>query len=131
MASNRVVIVMESLKGFTERQMKALTLEVRAQLQDSPPIGTPRDTSWAASNWIPNIGQPIRETDGSPQSISAAKSEAGMANVLTKYKLIMGPIYVSNNVPYIQKLNDGHSKQSPAGFVQIARDRALNKVVKK
>jgi hypothetical protein len=30
-----------------------------------------------------------------------------------------------NNVPYIQQLNYGHSKQAPALFVEAAIDRAL------
>ena len=29
-------------------------------------------------------------------------------------------IHITNNLPYIGSLNDGHSKQAPAGFVQMA-----------
>jgi hypothetical protein len=123
MASNLKVVMIE-LEAFTAKQAKQLTLEVTANLRET----TPRDTSWAASNWIPNIGTPIRETDGSRTGVSSARSEAGLAQVATKYRLVDEPIFISNNVPYIQKLNNGHSKQAPAGFVQIARDRALNKV---
>ncbi len=29
-------------------------------------------------------------------------------------------IYITNNLPYIRRLNDGYSKQAPAGFVERA-----------
>jgi formaldehyde-activating enzyme involved in methanogenesis len=32
---------------------------------------------------------------------------------------------VSNNVPYINRLNEGHSAQAPAGFVQQAVAKAV------
>ena len=31
--------------------------------------------------------------------------------------------YITNNVPYINKLNDGHSSQAPAHFVEAAIDQ--------
>jgi hypothetical protein len=37
----------------------------------------------------------------------------------------MGEVHVSNAVPYVQSLNDGHSQQAPAGFVQAAIAKAV------
>lgn len=34
------------------------------------------------------------------------------------------PMHVTNNLPYIGRLNDGYSAQAPANFVQIAIGRA-------
>ncbi|MGK2911230.1 MAG: hypothetical protein ACSLE1_15725 [Sphingobium sp.] len=34
-----------------------------------------------------------------------------------------GAMEISNSVPYIGKLNDGHSKQAPTGFIEAAVDR--------
>lgn len=31
-------------------------------------------------------------------------------------------IYISNNLPYIRALNDGHSKQAPSGYIDAAID---------
>ena len=33
--------------------------------------------------------------------------------------------YLVNNVPYIGVLDQGHSQQAPAGFVQAAIDRSI------
>lgn len=30
---------------------------------------------------------------------------------------------ITNSVPYINRLNDGHSKQSPAGFIEAIVDK--------
>jgi hypothetical protein len=34
-----------------------------------------------------------------------------------------GVVEITNNVEYIAKLNDGHSAQAPAGFIEAAVDR--------
>jgi hypothetical protein len=33
----------------------------------------------------------------------------------------------TNTVPYIERLNQGHSKQAPAGFVEITIEKTLGK----
>ena len=113
--------VMQVLREFTEKHVKVITLDVTANLIED----TPRDTSWARSNWVPAIGRSVDETNGSPLSVSTAAQQAGIAKVATGYTLSKGKVFVSNNVPYILPLNDGHSKQAPAGFVQLAILRAV------
>lgn len=44
--------------------------------------------------------------------------------VTAAYKL-SDTIYISNNLPYIRPLNDGHSTQAPAGFVDAAIQRGV------
>ncbi len=39
-------------------------------------------------------------------------------------------IFISNNVPYIGRLNNGHSAQAPSGFVEMAVRRAAKLVEK-
>lgn len=125
MTSVRVVV--ESLEGFTEKLIKRLALNVTANLVEDTPV----DTGWARANWVPQIGAPrstpsgTRPTDGG--RASTADQAAGQASVLG-YKL--GPkIHISNNVPYIKKLNAGSSSQAPAAFVQAAILRAVKQTV--
>jgi hypothetical protein len=54
----------------------------------------------------------------------------GVAAVLS-YQLADGALWVANNVPYIRRLNYGHSSQAPAGFVEMAIDTALATVARK
>lgn len=88
---------------------------------------TPVDTSKALSNWQIGLGSPpdarlkpyFPGLGGSTQEASAnAALKAGL-DVL-KGKKAGVTIYITNNLPYIRRLNDGYSKQAPAGFVERA-----------
>jgi len=123
--------VLDVLTRFTEKHVKVITLDAVANLVQD----TPRRTGWARSNWVPSIGTP-KDLDGTPPPEDQAAGpvrqrdaarEAGIAAIVTSYRLSLGRIYITNNVPYIRRLNDGHSKQAPAGFVQGAILRAVRR----
>lgn len=88
-------------------------------------IETPVDSSKALSNWVVGIGAPNRSVLepysyghlGSTQEISAADAIAAARAVLAT-KQPGQPIFISNNLPYIRRLNEGSSSQAPAGFVE-------------
>ncbi len=129
MATNRGQVIASITHG-TERVIKRLTLDVTANMQESPPLGTPVDTGFARVNWIPNIGRPHRQQAGTYEAAEAGRidsgpQQAGVARVAALYRLANGPTFVSQNVGYVQKLNRGSSPQSPAGFVQAAIVRAV------
>ena len=110
---------------MTERVVRKITLDLHANLVETTPV----DTGWARANWVPRVRTPIDEAVGSPDGggISAAQAAAnsGIAQVLN-YRLSQGRVFVSNAVPYIERLNDGSSTQAPAGFVQVAIRKAVN-----
>lgn len=96
--------VIESL----EKSVRACALTVDARLAQLTPV----DTGRARSNWLPSLNSPdVRIVE------PGQKPDAGP--ILNSYN-IGDTIYMTNNVPYIQRLNDGWSKQSPAGFVEDA-----------
>lgn len=88
---------------------------------------TPVDTSQALSNWQASNGGlvvfPVRafylgqagSTQG--QSADAAYEEAAAIIALAKPG---EPIYLSNVLPYIRRLDDGSSTQHPGGFVRAS-----------
>ena len=92
---------------------KALTLE------------TPVDTSKALSNWIITLLVPsfvdlpahVQGQWGSTWGESTATGIAELKAALVGRKS-GEPIYLQNNVTYIDKLNDGHSSQQPAGWIE-------------
>lgn len=53
---------------------------------------------------------------------------SGLSTVAAAYKTAQGPVYITNNVPYISLLNDGFSPQAEKGFVRHALERAIRKV---
>lgn len=101
---------------------KTLVLRIDANLRRNPGAGgTPVDTGHARANWIHGIGAPARiEVDGSDPS----PHDSSVAAVLA-YELGQGPLFLSNNVDYIQLLNRGHSDQADVGFVEAAIDQAM------
>lgn len=118
-------MIVESLNGFIEQIIIGLALDVTANLKAAPGEGgTPVDTGWARSNWIPNIGEPIEAPVGSRSNVNTAPQNQALGQV-ANYSLNKGRVYISNNVPYILRLNEGYSKQAPAGFVQRAVAKAV------
>jgi hypothetical protein len=108
------------LHSLIERAAKALILEVNRELRKRG-TGTPVDTGHARAAWIPAVGAPtLVEPVGTDGSLAAA----GAARVMA-FKLGQGVLYVSNVVPYISKLNQGHSQQAPALFIEACIARAV------
>lgn len=103
-----------ALEAELAKAAKALTLEIAKEARKATPV----DTGHARANWVPSIGVPHRGEVGDKSA-----AQAGAASVL-RYSLKDGSLYVANGVPYIQRLNNGHSKQAPRLFVEAAVDRA-------
>jgi len=88
---------------------------------------TPVDTSQALSNWQVSIGAP--KTDfiaayyegegGSTQKSSAAEAIRVATNLLKNVQPGQ-TVFITNNAPYIEQLNNGSSAKAPAGFVERA-----------
>jgi len=90
--------------------------------------GTPVDKGVARSNWIGSNGTPFADVipayaPGKKLGIGErANAEAAIAQAKTAINTFQAgkgqKLYLTNNVPYIGRLNNGHSKQAPAGFIQ-------------
>lgn len=121
MTNPQVVLIVKALERFVEKKVKAVTLNATANLIED----TPRKTGWARANYVPSIGKASTATAGTREKVSTAMQEAGIASVVTGYKLSRGRVFISNNVPYLIFLNDGSSQQAPAMFIQAALARAV------
>lgn len=127
--TDQIEVILGALNQFTERQVKRIALNLDANLRESTPV----DTGWARANWILKIGGPSEGTAGTRAEaesghIDSTPQDAGVLAVAAGYKL-GPPIYETNNVPYIGKLNAGSSTQAPAAFVQGAIVRAVEQTV--
>lgn len=121
--------VNRQLNTFVERVIKTLVLDLTANLVQATPI----DTGWARANWIPNIGSSFQGTAGTRAEAEAGNiqlgdQENGISSVVTQYTLARGPVYITNNVPYIVFLNEGSSRQAPSAYVQSQIVRSLSAV---
>lgn len=81
---------------------------------------TPVDTGRARGNWQISVGSPASEIDRTDKKKKGTESAY---NKVEKEKLNNihdgEDIYISNNLPYIGKLEYGYSKQAPQGMVGV------------
>lgn len=112
------------LRAFAEKAGKNADLVARkvgidaaAQLIDMTPV----DTGRARANWTVAVGAPWGDVrDATDKSGQATKSAATAA--LAAYRC--GPsIWITNNLPYIERLENGWSRKAPAGMLGVTAMR--------
>lgn len=87
-------------------------------------LASPVDTGRFRGNWQVDVGRdPIGAIDGT--------DVGGGGTIARGTATISGappfrPIIIANNLAYGPRLNDGWSKQAPAGFVQAAVDAEVS-----
>lgn len=121
-----------NLRKFTEGTK--LTLDqvhrgVVLELFRSVVMDTPVDTGRARANWLPSADTARAGTvewTGSPAS-AMAKTQAEIQQTAAGSKFGEITIMV-NNLPYIGRLENGSSKQAPAGMVRRNVDRVQSNV---
>lgn len=99
-------------------------------------LGTPVDEGRARSNWIASIGSPVSETREpySPGSkLGLGESGNASAAIAQGTEVIRAsppntPIFITNNLSYIAKLNNGSSRQAPKNFVNNAVKQGAQQV---
>lgn len=121
----QIRVVVAALHEVTEKAVTRLTLDATANLIEDTPV----DTGWARANWVPAIGAPDltpRTAEPSASAVPGAAAQQQAATALAAgWKFGDGQVFITNNVPYIGPLNDGHSGQAPSGFVEAAIGRAV------
>jgi len=118
---------MESLAGaLPEASVSPGNVAALAMLRNLVSV-TPVDTSRALSNWQIGLGRPFMfnlpaYAPGSRGSTESQSADQTMktAEYLLSFRKPGQTIYLSNNAPYIRKLNDGSSRQAAAGFIERA-----------
>jgi len=125
------------LNGFSRRmRLVARRVEVNSDrlvrktalaIDQAVVLGTPVDTGRARSNWLVEVGSARSDTiepyaPGSGRSTESRNTEAALdqgRSAVARYQNGQ-EIHITNNLPYISKLNDGSSAQAPENFVETA-----------
>ena len=121
------------IENVTNETIIDVTLRIHATLVSNPPAGTPIDLGWASANWFINVGAPTTGNGGqldadNPAAVSSREGQqaSSVARFVSSYDYTSGQtIHIGNNVPYINRLNNGWSNQAPAGFVDDATQEAV------
>lgn len=119
---------------FVDKATKNAEAKIRAvclELYSGISYLTPVDTGRAKNNWFTSIGSASTETTTATDPTGAQ----GIARSQADIKAAPGNIfYISNNLPYISKLEfggyppgpkivNGYSSQAPRGMVRVTIDR--------
>lgn len=113
---------MSILGRRVEENSDALVRKVSVAINTTVVLATPVDTGRARSNWQIGIGSAPMGTKasfgpnsaGNVISFNNAKIQAYTSANKGQY------VYITNNLPYIKRLNNGHSAQAPVGYVERA-----------
>lgn len=96
--------IQEIDQEFTQEQsdgIRAISLQAQADLVVQTPVDSGRArSSWTIDTAPKGNGQPSASTIGA------------------NFDITRDDLYINNNTPYIETLNDGHSRQSPSMFIQ-------------
>jgi hypothetical protein len=118
------------LSGEPYKFARLIMLSADRRLVRSNPV----DTGRSRSSWLPSVNASrddsiIAEKDAAPSSIKRPPGETPDV-IYPLESPVPIKLFLTNNVNYIEKLNEGHSPQAPAGFVQAAVIRAVRDVKK-
>lgn len=141
---NKLASKVKKLAAVLDKEASRLAIETAEEALTFLTLRTPVDTSRALSNWQVSIGRArilkknyipphFPGVAGSTQAQSAAQAQALGKNALQSKKP-GDKVFLSNVAPYIVKLNQGWSKQAPAGFIEatvaLVRSRLKTKRLK-
>lgn len=113
--ARRMTIVARGVRENTTRIVQRAALAA----DQAVVLATPVDTGRARANWITSIGTPrLTATDATDKS--GASSIAQGADVISRWRVGLGPIFIANSVPYILRLEEGSSRQAPSGMTRFA-----------
>ena len=91
-----------------EKVTNATALLLHAQLIQTTPV----DTGRAKANWFYDIDAP------DAKEVEADYDNEGEALQRSQSYTLDKNIFISNNLPYIRRLDEGYSDQAPSGMVQ-------------
>lgn len=122
MATQTVTVRLNALGRSVRKQVEGLIKKGAAAAYRELVKRTPVDSGRARCNWIPTVKEPSNRSNIGPGPFlpgGAAKPDIAAAIAeINKFKLEDGTLYLTNNVQYIQELEDGSSKQAPHGFAE-------------
>ena len=106
-----------------QRVRRAVVLEILSGVV----IRTPVDTGRARANWLVTVGKPANYS-------SLDTDKGGFATIHKAEAVRLGQmgdvVFITNNLPYIEALNDGHSGQAERGYIQSEVQRVKNNLTR-
>lgn len=112
----------EKAKGNTQFVVRKVMLELFTRTV----MKTPVDTGLARNSWFTGNGAIPAPKSGAPNP-SGSDSITRISVDIGELKIEGQTIYLINNLPYIQNLEYGGSKQAPQGMVRLSIQEIIGK----
>lgn len=131
--ANRTVRIAQRVRVNSDALVKQTTEKVVETLGRRTPI----DTGQAISNWQVSIDAPLPNSaffigpvgqKGNRNSNVVLVKRFARDEVAGYRGETNRAVWITNVAPYIGKLNNGWSKQAPAGFVRLAVDEGIHAI---
>lgn len=148
MSFERSLSILDDIEKEINREARALSINLLTGLTKVTPVGNP--DLWvythptrgvidyigyfgypdgyvggsARGNWFVGVNTTNRSVMPGRDKVSAISD--GISDINKASKLKYPTITISNNLPYIERLNDGWSTQAPPKFVESEIDRVVN-----
>jgi len=111
--SKKLQVTFDRLKDYPEKIVRGTLLGMSSKIIKRSPV----DTGRFRNNWMPTIGSPSNaQTEKADPSGAAAQSNVAQA---VKNFEMGQTFYLTNNLPYANRLEFGYSQQAPQGMLRI------------
>jgi hypothetical protein len=104
----------EALEDLRAKVIKAATRAVTSIVKR-----TPVDSGLARGNWTVTLGGEDFSTSHNLDPSGGATIAAGVSKIESLPEIEWPVIYIQNNLPYINRLENGWSGQAPNGMVAV------------
>lgn len=108
-----------------EKLVGTLSRRLSSDILSRLVLASPVDTGRFRGNWQMDVGRFIDDElaiEDKSGAITISRELAKLRGSSSPFTIVT----IQNNLPYAERLNDGHSRQAPAGFVETAIDQAVS-----
>lgn len=115
--AGRFALDIRKFRGKVNERLNIIIAKVTLQAGRNIIFRTPVDTGAARANWQTAFNEPDLSMDRQPDE-NAREAIDQLQSVATSAQFGQ-QIFITNNLPYIEALEDGHSQQAPRGMVKV------------
>lgn len=119
MAASTYKQAFRSFRAHAKGNSLAIAQDVAVALAEKVILLTPVDTTRAEANWISALNTIPQEFDEAKRNLGGQRANIDQAKATAK-KINLGDAFVvANSTPYIIYLEQGSSRQAPAGMRDV------------
>ena len=108
--------IIRDVKEAVNEEVRDVGLRILSAAINASPVGNPKGGHYRRNWQVGLLAAPNREIEGVDASGSATLA-AGKSKIRSYRN---GRLFITNNVPYANRIENGHSRQAPQGVLRGA-----------